>query len=413
MALTVCLVAGLLVLGYGFTNVVFHGDMLLIPLAEIMLAPLVLAAALGRSDWKAPARIVVPVVAYLLVVMLRLMFDYPVWHSLAVRDSSIAVEITAVVVGYRALARDGIQVWLKWFERIFIAVLVYGSLWPLNDWFAAHSPTVGYDRPIPLFSPRLLGSPAVLAAFAFFAIYTRGWRRTVLMAWAVALMGVFQERGEYLALALVVLLLGWALGRPTAMWARTIGALAFAVVILSLAAALGVSGRLGRITPDFYFKHAATLTGANGPGAGSFSARQTLAKKTLHEFASSPTTVTFGVGLGRDLGFGLPSPIGTSLRKPHDDYLETLARTGIVGFSIFVVMLWSLLAPLARRAFGRGDEIGRFCIFLLAATCGYLAVAATEPLLSFSYATIPVFFWFGMGAAAAAGRVRRDDSSRR
>ena len=76
-----------------------------------------------------------------------------------------------------------------------------------------------------------------------------------------------------------------------------------------------------------------------------------------------------------------------------------LARTGVVGFTVFVLMLGQLIAPVARRARRSEDEEGRFCAFVLAAAVAYLAVAATQPLLAFSYGTLPLFILLGMGSA--------------
>ena len=121
----------------------------------------------------------------------------------------------------------------------------------------------------------------------------------------------------------------------------------------------------------------------------------------------STATTLIGVGLGPDLAFGFQTAGGAEVRKPHDDYIEVLARTGVVGLAIFSLMLWSLVSPIARRARRGQDQTGRFCTFVFAATAAYLAVAATQPLLAFSYGTIPVFLWLGMGLAAVV-RLHRD-----
>jgi hypothetical protein len=63
----------------------------------------------------------------------------------------------------------------------------------------------------------------------------------------------------------------------------------------------------------------------------------------------------------------------------------------VVGLSVFLLMLWRLIAPAAQKARSSADEGGRFCAFVLAAGAAYLAAAATQPLLAFPYRTLPLF----------------------
>jgi O-antigen ligase len=399
-ALTLVLVGGAIVLGYGFANVGIRSGSAPIPLAEIILLPLVAAALLGRPEWRPPASIVVPVLAYTGIVGVRFLFDYPVWHSLAIRDATTGIELTTVFVGYRALSRDGIGTWVKRFEAIFLALLVVGSLDQIGA-VTAHGPVVGLQQSVPLFGTASLTGAAVIAAMAFFAIYSTGARRTVLMAWSIALIAVIQERGLYVALVVVLIVLGASLRQPTGTWARAFTALAIGAGLLVLAAGMGISGRLGKLSPDFYVKHVETLAGAQGPGAGSFHDRITWTHKTLSLVAKSPKTELFGVGLGPDLAFGFKAPNGASVRKPHDDYLEVFARTGIVGFAVFAFVLWSLLATVVRWRSGVDDESRRFRAFVLSVAATYLTVAATQPLLAFPYGTVPTFFVLGLGVAAS------------
>jgi O-antigen ligase len=102
------------------------------------------------------------------------------------------------------------------------------------------------------------------------------------------------------------------------------------------------------------------------------------------------------------------------VRKPHDDYLEVFARTGIVGLALFLWILIAALTPVVRRV-RRGDGAeARFCVWILAASCVYLLIAATQPLLAFPYGTVPLFTLLGMGIAAAerSGRLSQGASGR-
>ena len=178
-------------------------------------------------------------------------------------------------------------------------MLAYGSLQPWNDWLASHGPTVGLQRDVSLLGWGALSqSVSIVAALAFFAVYTTGTQRIVLMAWAIGVLALVQSRGLYIALGLCVVALGWSLRRHAGMWLRLAMALGFAALLLSIAAGAGISGRLGHLSPDFYVKHVETLAGDSGPGAKSYHDRTVWMQKTLHAMARSRTTEAVGVGLG-------------------------------------------------------------------------------------------------------------------
>jgi hypothetical protein len=89
------------------------------------------------------------------------------------------------------------------------------------------------------------------------------------------------------------------------------------------------------------------------------------------------------------------------VRKPHNDYLEVFARTGLIGFALFIWLLVTWIAPIVRKARSGSGEAEKFCAWVLAASAVYLGVAAVQPLLSWPYGTIPLFLLLGMGMGAA------------
>jgi hypothetical protein len=195
----------------------------------------------------------------------------------------------------------------------------------------------------------------------------------------------------------------------------TFVSIALVGVVLSFLTGAGVEGRHGPLTTDFYTEHIRTLFGQQGPSAGTVTAREEWISRTIDRVSESPVYVFFGVGLGPDLAFGFqePTPEGRVLvRKPHDDFLEVFARTGLVGFVLF---LWLLLTPLRAIVRGaRGDQgpTGRFCAWILAALVIFLGIAATQPLLAFPHGAVPTFFLLGMGAAAAESIASSQRSAR-
>jgi O-antigen ligase len=171
--------------------------------------------------------------------------------------------------------------------------------------------------------------------------------------------------------------------------------------LLSGAARLGVQGRLGELSLSFYVAHFRTLLGEAGPGAGTIVGRANWWTATADEWQSSLPSALFGVGLGPDLASGFRLTGDIFVRKPHNDYLEILARTGIVGLGLFLWLVGVLVVPLGMAARRSSHLEGRFCAWVLATSVCYFGIANTQPLLAFPYGAVPLFFFLGAGLAVA------------
>ena len=411
---TLALVGGSLILGYSFSNMGIPSAFIPVPLAELLLLPLA-AVALLDSRYRPPARLLLPLALFLGIITMRLLIDFPTYRTDAVRDATTAVEALALVVGYRVVKRDGVQPWIRRLAWIYLGVLVYMSFYPVRDSLRAFSPIIGLRRDVYLLGGYIGVQAAVASAALFFGVHARGVRRIVLVAWGLVLTALLQFRGSYVLLPISAGVLGWAMRRPLKVILGTFVSIALVGVALSFLAGAGVEGRRGPLTTDFYAQHIGTLFGEQGPSAGTVQAREEWISRTIDLVRESPVYLLFGVGLGPDLAFGFeePTPQGRVLvRKPHDDFLEVFARTGLVGFVLF---LWLLLTPL--RAIVRGARAdqgptGRFCAWILAALVIFLGIAATQPLLAFPHGAVPTFFLLGMGAAAAESIARSQRSAR-
>jgi O-antigen ligase len=117
------------------------------------------------------------------------------------------------------------------------------------------------------------------------------------------------------------------------------------------------------------------------------------------EWQSSLPSALFGVGLGPDLASGFRLAGDVFVRKPHNDYLEILARTGIVGLGLFLWLVGVLVVPLGMAARRSSRLEGRFCAWVLATSVCYFGIANTQPLLAFPYGAVPLFFFLGAGLA--------------
>lgn len=397
------LLFGTLVLGYGFANLGIRSGGPPIPLTELLLVPLVLVALIDRRA-RVPASIMTPLIGYGALVAIRLIVDYPRYEVLAIRDTTLAIEAFAFVLGYRAMVVDGLGAWVGRLRWLFGVLLLYGSIYPWRDVLAGISPTVGLQRDVPLLGSYQGLAPRLAIVLLFFAVYSNGARRVMLVGWGLALSLLRQSRGIYLILPAAVLSLGWTRRASAKVLAGGLAMLIPGVLLLSLVAGAGAEARLGEVTPDFYTGHIGTLLGGEGPSAGTLDDRVEWARQTLAYTAQSPVTVAFGSGLGPDLTFGFKQGGEILVRKPHNDFLEVYARTGLVGLGLFVWMIVAAMTPIVRRARSDTGPHGIFCSFVVGASVVMFGIALTQPLLAFPYGAVPTFFLLGLGVAAARSR---------
>lgn len=399
-ALTFILLVGGFILGYGFANVGIPGPVPL-PATEIVFIPLA-AAAFVFPETRLHRQILLPLCLFAGVVFIRLAVDYPTWGVFAIRDSTIGLEAFIVAVGYRAMKRDGVQTWIRRMGWVMSGVLIYGGLlYPWRHTVEALGPTVGLQRPVPLLDLR--GTKfAVIAAALYFLVFSRGWKRTLAVALITGLIGVFQARTLYILFPLTLILLGWVRRQQIRTWIRLVPVFVLGALLIAAMGSISVEGRRGPVDPQFIEAHARTLLGEEGPMSGSIRGRQDWLSRTIEEVTKSPSSIVVGLGLGPDLTFGqLRGNDDRAIRKPHDDYLEVFARLGAVGLFLFLWFLLACLIPIIRRARSGSGLEERFCAWIFVACVVYLGVAGAQPLLSFPYGSIPLFFMLGMGAAVA------------
>jgi hypothetical protein len=411
-SLTLLLVGGAMAMGYGWANIGIPGP-IPIPLTEILLLPLV-ALALVNPDTRVERRILVPLSLFGLLVAVRLLFDFPVWHIYALRDTTEAVEAFVLVVGYRAVMRDGVQFWIRNMRYLAAVVLAWGTVYPLfPSLTTAVGPTVGLQRPTSILDPTGVKF-SVIAAALYFVVFSKGWvRQIAVLGLVTGLLGVYQARTLFILLPLSILVLGWAMHRLGRSFAFLMAALLLGIGVILWAQTHAVLGGNHQQTSLQYTTgELGTLAGHQGPHSATIQARQGFLKQDLRFVFHSPFTAMVGVGLGPDLTFGqYIGNQGQLVRNPHDDYLEQLTRLGILGFCLWMAVLLNLIVPIAKAARRGYGDTEKFCAWIFASGLVYLGVAGAQPLLSFPYGSIPLFFLLGMGAAAAKHVVPAQDSS--
>jgi O-antigen ligase len=390
-------IGGALILGYGFANVGIGGAL---PVPVVDLSLVVLATySLATLPRRGPSVAVMWLATlFVAVAVMRLYVDFPRWRADAVRDFTLAAELAFLPVGYRVGAtfeRDRI---VNWFGRIMLLAVAYLALYPVRDVIAAHSPVVGLQQPVPLLG-NYSGAVIVATLALFFFLIVRPIRRSSLCAAVAAVFIVMlQSRGAYVAIPaaglLVFLFARSARGRMLAGF----GVIAVAAAAVFIAAP---TGRLGSVSPQFALSQLRTLTGATGPGAGTLDDRQVWVKIVQAKVDATPHGWFWGVGLGPDLTNGFRSSGSVSVRKPHNDFLEMYGRMGVLGLGLFCAAMLTALARIVAVARVMPDDDARFAWWVVASAISILILSATQPMLAYPYATVPLFSLLGIGLARA------------
>ena len=401
--LLIFVLGGLYLLDYGFANIGLAGSVP-IPLVDL-IAVVLLARAMTRPAFRFPASLPFTLAtAFIALTFVRLAVDVPRFGLVAIRDATMAIELSFLFVGYWVIKEYGLPRLVRVLSVVFVVGLVYVSLYPFRDTLVTASPMVGLQRPVPLVGAFTASAIVLAGALFFFAIVRPfGARSYVLAAAALPLLALLQGRGLYIVLPATLLFIV-VLGRTVKtvevrrglVTTLVIGAVGLAVVF-----SIAPEGRLGKVTPGFVVDQILTIEGREGPGSGSLDDRREWFESVMRQLGEKPTAWVVGLGLGPDLAQGFASEKDVLVRKPHNDYLETLARLGLPGLALLVGLLVTALARVIRAARYEDGVAGRFLWFATAQSVFIALLAATQPLLAFPYGTVPLFLILGAALAVA------------
>ena len=272
--------------------------------------------------------------------MFRLFVDVPKFGILAGRDALFAFELwiipPSIVVGY-LLGRKRLNKYLFW---LFVMATCWFLLYPFRTQLINISPIVGVQRPTPLFSFTTAGFLSV-PAFFWFLWYRRSLSGLIGAGASLLILFFVQSRGAYIAFFISIITIMSLHPIKVSRWIRIIitgGLVALILMLISLP-----PGRLGEpVGFRTMIVQIQTLLGKEGPGAGTFYHRMQTWPMVISQVLEKPLGAIIGIGLGQDLFEGFTIRGGVLVRKPHNDFLEIWARTGILGFVLWLGILISL-----------------------------------------------------------------------
>jgi len=388
---------GLTIWSYGFNNIPFIRPL---PLVDALVFLIVLWSF--TTWWKFRyvkiVRNIIFWIAFLsFVIVIRLIIDFPNFGILAARDALFAFELwvifPAIAVGY-LFGEEKLNKRLFW---LFGLATLWFLTYPFRQHLLTISPIFGIQRPVPLFTWTTMGFISVPAFFWF--IWHRRSFWGIMGGFACFLALLFaQARGPYLAFLLTFLVI--VLTRPSTLprWGRMGVTVIIALLAISLIDPL--PGRLGNpVGIHTVFKQLETLFGKEGPGAGSFQHRIQSWPQVIDMVLSKPFGWLVGLGLGQDLFLGFTLGPDILVRKPHNDFLEIWARTGIFGLIAWIGLL-STLVLFSLQAIKQ--RYRNFWIFALQITISITSFA--QPALGFAYTTI---VWVGLTGIWLGATIRK------
>ncbi|MGF7233647.1 MAG: O-antigen ligase family protein [Frankia sp.] len=246
----------------------------------------------------------------------------------------------------------------------------------------------------------------VTAALYLWRYAAGGARRHVLgVVWCVAVAARMNSRAGFIALVLVLATTFFlTVTRPAPGNRRTlvlVGAAPALVVGLLVAIPLTVGG--GKLTASLGLTPASSEVDRSGINTAR---GREQAWTDVRQWTADQHARTLGVGFGRNFlaESGALVPLGSNpdLRSPHNYFIGTYARLGLVGVGLFVLLLGTIVRDAWAVTRGPVDDLALLAILTPPAL---VAVATFGVVLESPFGAVP-FFWFVGILAADARRVR-------
>jgi O-antigen ligase len=370
-------------------------------------------AGISRGRWLAPLMIAV----FLGWGAIRLLtsFGNPILDVL--RDSALVYYALFALVAYalggldRRFTPAGLLELYGRFVPVLLVVAPTRLIFATVPSLQAAGPVIpGSD--VPLLGGHRPGNLGVQVALAVVYLATNGRRDRWTVAGIVAglltiLLAATQNRGGFLSACLVigVAVLLWG-RRARFRWLATASVLACMLVV---AWGLNLSIQSGQrdISANQLLENVESLARDDPAGSSQLADTEDF-RSQLWTLVLDETVRTNqlenGWGFGPNLGASfLPTHEDQALRNPHNSHLTILARLGIVGLGIWVVMLLSWfrrvlgVALEGRRARHRPTDRARLAMLCSAVTAGMLLNAFFDPTFETPMAAVWLWSVLGIG----------------
>jgi hypothetical protein len=406
-------VAGYLILNTGFEMIRIPPVGAGVPIGELVLVislcmidSMALLAKMATEVW------IVPILLWWVLSLSRSLYDLHVGGAWSFRDASQAIESLFLIVGFWLInSSANMHYFLRWMRRMFIGAILYGLLFPFSDTLQKFSPSLpGMSTTSASLFFQVVNTPNMLIWAACWLLIKRKRSRSpvrgrellagLLVAFAVAFA---QARTIYLGVLVVGVVLFLTRSRLGARWIAmlVLGALIIATFSFS---GIGVKGRLGqKISLDFIVSHFEAISGKSSSAetegaAGGVPQRIGWWRAIYQKMIRSPQKIAFG------LGYGIPLTNfragGVYTREPHNSYISVIARLGVSGMTVWLLMQAALFFSWARayRLAGRMEwfEDRGNLLVLIIFNILLLNTAVGEDGFEKPFYAIPYYLFFGI-----------------
>ncbi len=345
------------------------------------------------------------------LALCHLIFDVPNKGLYAIRDANYTFEIFAMVCGFLwALQTEGEKTFLKLLFALFIITFIYSLTYPFRDILIQFSPIGGLFREVPLFGAYVSVSLYLVSGSIFFILVAPLiWKKHailwyVLGASQLAWSFVFQERSMYIGLLLsaIVLMLFSDIKGLLKFLFVSLFLVIIAILIVDIYG-FEIKGRVSDISLLFFVDHIQSifLTG-DSVGVETSRWRIDLWLEVLNTWRSTFSSIVFGSGFGDPLTHHILTG-GAEIRQPHNTHLTVLARMGLIGLFIWLLILARIIYLLIRvlkistkKTLERGIVVWLILFYMLG-----LLLTSVQPWLEFSYGAIPFFVVLGFAVGWA------------
>jgi hypothetical protein len=414
--ITLTCLTGYVVLNYGFENLTIPlGPLRFLPLGELLMGVALVLAMLRYRGPLLRSAVQNPAVRYtlalLLLTVIHLISDLPNYGLYALRDSTSSFEAVFLVLGLLWASQErNIELLAKWLVLLFIVATLYSYTFPWADQLENWSPGSG-----PFHSVALLGNYQDVAVYmlagALFCIWVAPsvsawprWLLNILAAAQLVGLGILQSRTMYVGIALILVLLVFLretkrMSQFLTLLGRSLAALVLTLLLLSMVG-WKVQGRLGPMDMSGLTRELESIWPSSAESAelGHESDRRAWYGEVWDKLRSSSSHLVLGVGYGQPL-IDFMSETGQPIRQPHNSSMNVFGRLGLVGLSIWLLFLWTVMKRLwnAARESGRevGDHSALHLWFLTFCVLGLLD-SMVQPYFEFSHSAVPFFFLLGV-----------------
>jgi hypothetical protein len=398
---------GQFILNIGFSNMVVGMGSAKVTLAEMgMLLALVFLLPATFSMLRTFSYFWVALLAILVPLVTHLYSDFFTYKLAAFRDFLSVVDII-YFLGGMAVCACGLMrgEWTAWRNKFIgtwmIATAAYALTWPFSGLLTEISPKFqSYQQSVAVVGFHLTTPINVMAAaLALFALpevfpsnkVIRKLLTIMIVVGAGVMLAMIQSRNLYIiAILLPGMLVLFGYHKAFTGTLVTVAALVFSLGMLE-AYEVRIPGRISDITLTAVADRLLSISGKHGDQAGASGVKQRQGwwASTLHKWSASPETIVLGVGYGMPLtNFMAPAVDGGEavvVREPHNSFLSSLARGGIVYFCLwgYIVMgSWyvAFRAAMDRDKWGNAGPLRGFGIWAFLLMFTVLVQSLSEPL---------------------------------